>query len=132
VRINHGTPTVTSIGGRVGAGLAAAVAAFSCAAAHADIDIAANYQLRCATCHGSKGEGTDQKAQTLGPALKGNPFVINAPASALIKTIRSGRAGPSRLYDKGYPNMPSFGFELVPDVDALVKYLKTTLQETEK
>jgi len=36
------------------------------------------------------------------------------------------------LYDKGYPNMPSFGFELVPDVDALVKYLKTTLQETEK
>jgi len=43
--------------------------------------------------------------------------------------IRKGRTGPQRLYHESYPNMPAFGAEAVPDVDALVQFLKTDLQQ---
>ena len=33
-----------------------------------------------------------------------------------------------RLYNDTYPNMPSFGAYAVPDVDALVAYLKGDMQ----
>jgi mono/diheme cytochrome c family protein len=87
------------------------------------------YLLRCATCHGTNGEGTKKDWPQTGPALKGNPFVQNAPASALIAVIRKGRSGRQRLYHDTYPNMPSFGVEAVPLVDELVAYLKGDLQQ---
>ena len=43
--------------------------------------------------------------------------------------IRKGRQGQKRLYDDVYPNMPAFGFEVVPDTDALVAYLKGDMQK---
>ena len=87
------------------------------------------YLLRCATCHGTNGEGTKKDWPQTGPALKGNPFVQNAPAAAIIAVIRKGRNGRQRLYHDTYPNMPPFGVEAVPHVDDLVAYLKGDLQK---
>jgi mono/diheme cytochrome c family protein len=87
------------------------------------------YLLRCSACHGANGEGTDHEWPRLAPALKGNPFVKNAPAAALINVIRQGRNGRQRLYHESYPNMPAFGAEAVVDVEGLVRFLKTDLQK---
>jgi mono/diheme cytochrome c family protein len=88
------------------------------------------FRLRCGGCHGGDGEGTSNTMPKLAPALKGNPFVINAPAVVLVNVIRKGRIGRQRLYhDSPFANMPGFGAEMVPDVDALVQFLKTDLQK---
>lgn len=87
------------------------------------------YRLRCASCHGANGEGTDHEWPHLAPALKGNPFVQHAPPAAIIRVIRLGRNGRERLYHESYPNMPAFGAEAVFDVDGLVHFLKTDLQQ---
>ena len=97
--------------------------------AAAQMDAAANYMTRCSHCHGSNGQGTRATLPSLGPALKGNPFVVNGSPAAIKNVIRRGRQGQKRLYDDTYPNMPSFGTEVVPDVDALVAYLKGDLQK---
>lgn len=86
------------------------------------------YRLRCGSCHGPDGEGTDRDYPRLAPALKGNPFVQHSPPAALIQVIRKGRTGPQRLYHESYPNMPAFGAEAVFDVDGLVRFLQTDLQ----
>jgi mono/diheme cytochrome c family protein len=86
------------------------------------------FRLRCSSCHGANGEGTDHEFPHTGPALKGNPFVQHAPAEAIIKVIRLGRNGRERLYHEAYPNMPAFGAEAVFDADGLVNFLKTDLQ----
>jgi mono/diheme cytochrome c family protein len=103
-------------------------AALTCGTAEADFDAAGYYKMRCASCHGRTGEGTDQTAPSLGPALRGNALVKNAPVPVIAQIIRKGRSGKARVYDSHYPNMPSFGAEAVPDVDALVAYLKGPLQ----
>jgi mono/diheme cytochrome c family protein len=107
---------------------AAALLTFN--SAKADYDAAGIFRIRCATCHGAEGEGTDQLGQALAPALKGNPLIQFAPAEAIATVIRKGRSGPRRSYDKGYPNMPAFGPEAVSDVDALIAYLKGPIQGT--
>ena len=99
------------------------------AVAQAATDAAKNYELRCSYCHGTEGQGTRATLPSLGPALKGNPFVVNGSPAALKAVIRKGRSGQKRLYNDTYPNMPSFGFEVVPDVDALVNFLKVDLQK---
>ena len=86
------------------------------------------FRLRCATCHGPNGEGTKKDWPQTGPALKGNPFIINAPDAAIIAVIRKGRSGRQRLYHDTYPNMPSFGIEELPHAEELVTYLKGDLQ----
>ena len=86
------------------------------------------FRLGCATYHGADGEGLVHNWPQTGPALKGNPFVMNAPASAIIRVIRKGRTGRQRLYHDTYPNMPSFGEEVVPNAQELVTYLKGDLQ----
>jgi mono/diheme cytochrome c family protein len=87
------------------------------------------YKLRCAACHGANGQGTRAVLPSLGPALKGNPFVVNGSPAALRQVIRKGRQGQKRLYDDTYPNMPSFGAEVVPETDVLIAYLKGDLQK---
>lgn len=88
------------------------------------------FRLRCGACHGGDGEGTSNTMPKLAPALKGNPFVINAPPVVLVNLIRKGRIGRQRLYhDSPFANMPGFGAEMVPDADALVQFLKTDLQK---
>ena len=99
------------------------------AAAIGATDAAENYKLRCSTCHGANGQGTRASVPPLGPALKGNPFIANGSPAAIRNVIRKGRSGQKRIYDDAYPNMPAFGFEVVPDTDALVAYLKGDLQK---
>jgi mono/diheme cytochrome c family protein len=106
-----------------------AVAALSSTAANSAFDAAGYYQLRCGSCHGTEGQGTKGVVPALAPALKGNPFVVNGSPAAIRTVIRKGRAGQKRLYNDTYPNMPSFGSEAVPDVDALVAYIKGDLQK---
>lgn len=100
-------------------------------AAATEVDAAGYYKLRCATCHGANGEGTRDKSPSLGPPLRGNPLVINAPAEMLMSIIRRGRGGQQRVYDDAYPNMPAFDAGLVPDAMGLATYLKTVLQQKE-
>ena len=87
------------------------------------------FRLRCATCHGQNGEGTKKDWPQTGPALKGNPFVINAPPVAIARVIRKGREGRERLYHDTYPNMPAFGVEMLPNLEAMIEFLKTDLQK---
>jgi mono/diheme cytochrome c family protein len=94
-----------------------------------EVDAAGYYKLRCATCHGVDGEGTRDKSPSLGPPLRGNPLVVNAPAEVLASIIRHGRGGQQRAYDDAYPNMPAFDAGLVPDAVGLATYLKTVLQQ---
>jgi mono/diheme cytochrome c family protein len=100
-------------------------------AAATEVDAAGYYKLRCATCHGVNGEGTRNKSPSLGPPLRGNPLIINAPAEVLANIIRHGRGGQQRAYDDAYPNMPAFDAGLVPDAVGLATYLKTVLQQQE-
>lgn len=102
---------------------------FATPAAATDVDAAGYYQLRCASCHGASGEGTRDKSPSLGPPLRGNPLVINAPAEMLVNIIRHGRGGQQRVYDDAYPNMPAFDAGMVPDAMGLAVYLKTVLQQ---
>lgn len=97
----------------------------------ADNDVGADvYQLRCASCHGAEGLGPEEGGlPKLAPPLKGNAFVMNAPYEAIYMVIRKGRGGAARVYDDKYPNMPAFGALMVPDVRALVEFLKGELQE---
>ena len=97
--------------------------------AAAEVDSSEIYRVRCSACHGSTGQGTRATLPSLGPALKGNPFIVNGSAAAIKQVIRKGRSGQKRLYDDTYPNMPAFGPEPVPDADALVAYLKGGLQQ---
>lgn len=96
--------------------------------ARADIDGKEFYNLRCAGCHGLQGQGTKHILPALAPALKGNPFVTQGSDAAIRNVIRKGRAGAQRLYNDTYPNMPSFGPEVVPDVGAVIAYMKGELQ----
>jgi hypothetical protein len=97
-----------------------------------EVDAAGYYMLRCATCHGVNGEGTRDRSPSLGPPLRGNPLVINAPVEMLMSIIRDGRGGQQRVYDDAYPNMPAFDAGMVPDPIGLATYLKTVLQQQEK
>ena len=99
--------------------------------AASEVDAAGYYKLRCATCHGVNGEGTRDKSPSLGPPLRGNPLVVNAPVEMLASIIRHGRGGQQRAYDDAYPNMPAFDAGLVPDAVGLATYLKTVLQQQE-
>jgi mono/diheme cytochrome c family protein len=110
------------------AGLIVGAVVLSCGPAYADFDAKGYYRMRCSSCHGATGEGTNQVAPSLGPALRGNALVQNAPAQLISTIIRRGRSGKARIYNTYYPNMPSFGPEAVPDVDALTAYIKGPLQ----
>ena len=111
------------------AGLVIAATFLCCSSAYADVDGAGYYKMRCSSCHGANGEGTDSVAPSLGPALRGNALVKNAPVEVIAQIIRRGRSGKARVYNSHYPNMPSFGAEAVPDLEALIAYLKGPLQQ---
>ena len=77
------------------------------------------YASKCADCHGAKGQGSYNPK--LGPALKGNPFVVNGSVNAIANVIRKGRSGKSRLYDETMPNMPSIPTANAPEIAAFLK-----------
>jgi mono/diheme cytochrome c family protein len=82
------------------------------------------YNTSCAGCHGADGAGW----YGFGPALRGNAFIQNAPAPAIIEVIQKGRRYAKRTYPE-YIGMPPFDAIRAGEADALVAYLKGGLQK---
>jgi cytochrome c oxidase cbb3-type subunit 3 len=61
------------------------------------------YKSTCAACHGLKGEGIPM----MGPAVKGNKFVLESDDAAITDVILKGRAGDAKMYkDMPVPMLP--------------------------
>lgn len=82
------------------------------------------YYALCAGCHGDSGEGL----YPFGPALKGNPFVQNAPLPALAQVIQEGRNYAYRTH-LAYVGMPAYVYIRGGELEALVNYMKGDLQK---
>jgi mono/diheme cytochrome c family protein len=82
------------------------------------------YRSHCAGCHAPDGTGI----YAFGPALKGNPFVQNAPNSVLVELIQKGRNYRERSH-VAYVGMPAFPFIRAGEAEALVLYIKGELQQ---
>jgi mono/diheme cytochrome c family protein len=82
------------------------------------------YERNCAGCHASDGTGY----YAFGPALKGNAFVQNAPAAALIQVIQKGRNYKQRSH-LAYVGMPAYQWIRGGEAEALVQYMKGDLQK---
>jgi mono/diheme cytochrome c family protein len=82
------------------------------------------YYALCAGCHGDSGEGL----YPFGPALKGNPFVQNAPLPALAQVIQEGRNYANRTH-LAYVGMPAYVYIRGGELEALVNYMKGEMQK---
>ena len=82
------------------------------------------YRANCAACHHESGSGI----YAFGPALKGNAFVQNAPASVIIEVIQKGRNYGDRTH-LAYVGMPAFPYIRAGEAEALVLYMKGDLQQ---
>jgi len=82
------------------------------------------YRASCAGCHADDGTGH----YPFGPALKGNPFVQNAPAPALLAVIQDGRNYENRTH-LAYVGMPAFPYLRAGEAEALIAYMKGDLQK---
>jgi mono/diheme cytochrome c family protein len=82
------------------------------------------YRANCAGCHAPDGSGI----YAFGPALKGNPFVQNAPVEVLVEVIQKGRNYRERSH-LAYVGMPAFPFIRAGEAQALALYLKGELQQ---
>jgi len=79
----------------------------------------------CAPCHGAKGEGK----KPMGPAQKGNKFIIESKDADIAAVIKNGRAGADKKY-KDFPSpMPPQKTLTDAEIADLVKYLKGDLQK---
>ncbi|OGP31470.1 MAG: hypothetical protein A2073_08505 [Deltaproteobacteria bacterium GWC2_42_11] len=105
--------------------LASAVLVLSIFAGKAHADGKAVYMANCLACHGDKGQGT-----LVGPAQKGNKFILETKEADLKKIILEGRAGKAKKYPKIPGDMlPWKGKINDKDLDAVIKFLKTDLQK---
>lgn len=83
------------------------------------------YKATCAPCHGVHGEGK----KPMGPAQKGNEFVIKGTDADVAAVIKNGRAGADKKY-KDFPSpMPPQKALTDAEIADLVKYLKGDLQK---
>jgi len=87
------------------------------------LDGAKLFGAKCIACHGSKGEGTQ-----VGPALKGDPFIIQGTPAEIKQVITSGRTQKEKKYPNIVTPMPA-GLASESEADALVTYLKGDLQK---
>lgn len=78
----------------------------------------------CASCHGTKGQGTPG----LAPALKGNAFVTGGKLEDLQNTIQNGRSGDQKKYKDIPMAMPGWHLS-ADDLKAVVGYLRGDLQK---
>lgn len=85
------------------------------------------YRANCAGCHGNDGTGI----YAFGPALKGNPFVQNAPVPVIVEVIQKGRNYRERSHVE-YIGMPAFPYIRAGEAEALVLFLKGELQGEQK
>jgi len=86
------------------------------------VDGAQLFSSKCVACHGAKGKGTQ-----VGPALKGDPFVVQGAAEEIKKVIMTGRTEKEKKYPNIVTPMPA-GLASADEADALVIYLKGDLQ----
>jgi mono/diheme cytochrome c family protein len=81
------------------------------------------FRAKCIACHGPKGEGTP-----VGPALKGDPFIVNGAPDEIKKVVMTGRSDSEKKYPDIMNAMPG-GLATESEADALVVYLKGDLQK---
>jgi len=81
------------------------------------------FRAKCIACHGPRGEGT-----AVGPALKGDPFVVKGATDEIKKVIMSGRTDSEKKYPAIMNSMPN-GLASESEAEALVRYLKGDLQK---
>ena len=79
---------------------------------------------RCASCHGSEGQGT----KGLAPALKGDAFVVSGKREDVEATIQNGRSGDQKHYKDLPMAMPAWHLS-AEDLKAVVDYLRGDLQK---
>lgn len=106
------------------AGVGVFVASATVGSAEEAFDGKWRYRANCAACHAEDGSGI----YAFGPALKGNAFVQNAPATVIIEVIQKGRNYGERT-SPAYVGMPAFPYIRAGEADALVQYLKGELQQ---
>lgn len=105
--------------------LASAVLALSVWAGTAHADGKAVYMANCLACHGDKGQGSP-----VGPAQKGNKFILESKDEDIKKIILEGRGGKAKKYPKIPGDMlPMKGKISDKDIAAVIKFLKTDLQK---
>ena len=92
-------------------------------AASMAVDGAQLFSSKCVACHGAKGKGTQ-----VGPALKGDPFVIQGAPEEIKKVIMMGRTEKEKKYPDIMVPMPT-GLASEAEAEALVLYLKGDLQK---
>lgn len=108
----------------VGVSLLCAVAMTVGAQQSDEFDGRWRYRASCAGCHADDGSGH----YPFGPALKGNPFVQNAPSPALLVVIQEGRNYENRTH-LAYVGMPAFPYLRAGEAEALIAYMKGDLQK---
>ncbi len=101
----------------IGAGVAIMVMGLSGAALGA-VDGAAVYSARCSTCHGPDGQGSP-----MGPAIRGNKFILGSNDRYVADVIRNGRTGTAKLYANISMGMP--GQKMTDEeLNAVVQYVR--------
>ena len=81
------------------------------------------FAAKCATCHQSSGQGTDQY-----PPLAGNAAVNASDPSTIVGIIVNGRSGPLTVNGKTYNGtMPTWKGQLSnPDIAAVATYIRSS------
>ncbi len=106
----------------IGAGVAVIAIFFSGNVLAADG--AAVYRTKCASCHGPGGQGSP-----MGPAIKGNKFVLGSKDQAIADVIKNGRQGAAKLYKDLPMGMP--GQNLTDtELNAVVEYVRKLSEMT--
>lgn len=82
------------------------------------------YETRCADCHGDDGEGF----YPFGMPIRGNTFVQQSPAAAIIAVIQAGVLDDNKSRPE-YSGMPPFDYIRAGEARALVAYMKEELQD---
>ena len=87
-------------------------------------DGAGLFRADCASCHGSKGQGTPG----LAPALKGDAYVVSGKREDVEDTIQNGRQGGQKKYKDIPMAMPGWHLS-ADDLKAVVDYIRGDLQK---
>lgn len=95
------------------------------AATTAAKDAADIFKHSCSHCHGFKGEGIRGFTAT----LKGGQLVTKGPDADIKAVIKNGRVGTAKKF-KDFPVVMYPNKDLTEaEIDSLIKYLKSELQQ---
>jgi mono/diheme cytochrome c family protein len=83
------------------------------------------WKATCTACHGANGEGK----KSLGPAVKGNEFVVKGPDAEIAAVIKDGRSGAAKKLKEFPSPMPAQKALTDDEIADVVKYMKDDLQK---